>query len=73
MVGCAYFMASVFALLDLAHAPIQDPVAPGWRSFLLAGIVLIRIDIILICRRKRDRGLVERAEAEVWILPFGGE
>jgi hypothetical protein len=73
VVGGAHFMPSVFALLDLAHAPIQHSITPGRRSFLLACIVLVRTDVVLVRRCKRDGGFIERAETEVWILPFGCE
>lgn len=68
VIGGTDLVASVFELLDAADAAIQDAVAPGGRTLLLARIVLITTNVVFIGWRKGDRSFDEAAESEAWIL-----
>lgn len=53
-------VSSILELLDTSRASIQQPIAPGRRALLLAGVVLISANVVLIGRSEGDGRFAER-------------
>lgn len=68
MVRRADFQPSVIVLLDSSQAPIQDSITPRGRPLLVTRVVLVRAHVVFVCGSERDRGFVERPEAESRVL-----
>jgi hypothetical protein len=69
MIGRTNFKPTILELLDAAQATVQNAVAPGGRTLLLARIVLISADIVLVSWREGDRRLSKATESEAGVLP----
>jgi hypothetical protein len=65
------FPAPVLFALDFAQASKKHAIAPGGRTLLLAGIVVIRANVVLIRWRESDGRFGESAQAEARVLLAG--